>query len=512
MAHELDEKPIFQLIHSMLRRSGEKSEIERTEQVMQWVSAHRENVYKVTQKEEMRTIALIWKAWRDTGHTPIRTSLEELMRMQPQQGALIDLLNKYDSFVDAEVVKDEYTHADMSQMLQMRIADWEKRRLTLFLEISREIVNGEVENQDRMTKAAKPKLSGCTDALGFLYSKLQSGWRVTDGNQVANGVISHHTHRLSQIHNKGRAERESGQMFIPTGIDLIDSYIGGNQRKDLVGLLGYTGQRKSAVLRTMGYYAARAGFYVMHVPLESDFDEEMAAYLVMHAYANAVEMGWTREVEGVSVNDLRSGRLSDQKIGFLMDVVRADFDKKVGQNITMYEPRGSSRTWVDVKAAIERECIMRPVDLCLIDYLTIINPGDPNVRDRNVAINNMIIDAKQFAMTANNGMGFSLVTPIQGSRKGYEEAAKNDGAWTKDGIYMFSEYERSVDILYYVYTNPDMSKNNELKFGSCKMRRALDIDPSFVTVNPRAGMIEKANSVVIEQVTRPQNTGRFGDF
>ncbi len=509
----LDKKPFYQIIHSMLRHSGDEAEAQRSQMVMEWVARVRETLDKVCEAAEMRLIGLIWKAWKDHKSTPTRETLESLARGETQQGALMDLLNQYDEYLP---ILGERTQFDMDLVLAERVADSERRKLTVFLDNTRQIVSGRVENPDKHERKQKPEVEGVDDALHYLYKRLHTGVKVEDVRSVS-GVVADNTYRLSEMYSRNQAARESGMMFIPTGIPLIDQHTGGMRRKEFNGVVGYTGQRKSAVLRTMGYHAARAGFKVIHIPLESDYAEEMVAYLVTHAHANAPE----GEQVKISRQDFEGGNLQQEQLDLLLSEVREDFNATVGRNITLYEPMGS-RTWVDVRAAIERECILGPVDLVLIDYLTLLKPADTSSRDKMSAVHEMIVDAKHLCMTANSGEGLSLFTPIQGSRKGYEDALKNEGAWTKDGIYMYSEFERSLDSLYYVFATPDMSRMNELKFGSCKMRRAVDIPPSFVVVNPLAGVLEPAapeKDSIAKNVSKAQQRQQpgahanfFGDF
>lgn len=77
----------------------------------------------------------------------------------------------------------------------------------------------------------------------------------------------------------------------------------------------------------------------------------------------------------------------------------------------------------------------------------------------------------------------AIVTPAQGSRNGYENAKKSDGQWDKDGVYMFSELERSADTIIFTYMPPEMGIEGQMKIGTCKSRRSADVPAQIVSIN-----------------------------
>jgi hypothetical protein len=145
------------------------------------------------------------------------------------------------------------------------------------------------------------------------------------------------------------------------------------------------------------------------------------------------------------------------------------------------------RTWANVKATIESECRTSPVDLVVIDYLSLLN--DPHARDAVQAMTRIVQDAKQVAMRSNNGKGLCLLTPVQGNRAGYAAAQASDGAWETSGISQYSELDKSLDNCLYVYTTDDISGEGQLKIGSCKARNGENMPSTFVGINKLAGMV-----------------------
>ena len=91
---------------------------------------------------------------------------------------------------------------------------------------------------------------------------------------------------------------------------------------------------------------------------------------------------------------------------------------------------------------------------------------------------------------ANAGRGVAILTPIQGSRTGYQEATENDGAWGTTGVYMYSELDKSLDNCFYVYGSDELAAAGKLKIGSCKARRGATIPSTFVDINVTAGVVD----------------------
>ena len=481
----LDSRPYYQILHAALRHDGSDAETERSERVLQWLTRARNKLDRVIDKSEMRLIGLVWRTWSNHKQAPTRATLNQAVVATSQHKDLLNMLEEYDRH--AEDLMDA-TWADMDLILDRRVADYEKFRFDRFLTQALVMLNGSVPNPNPLTKAKKPELSGTGDTLNYLMDKISKGILINDA-RMQGGLLAEHTGDVQKIYDQKEAERLAGRLTIPTGINVIDM-VGGLKRKEMSAILGYVGQRKSATIRTMAYYAAASNFRVLHIPLESSFEEELIAYNVMHAHA--VNWGADSLGSNMSRRDFEAGNMTPDQYDFMMSRSISHFEQTVARYLTVIEP-GGTRSWADIRSIIERECYIAPVDLVIIDYLTMCNPNPEN-RDKTGAMIEMIRDAKQLTLTANDGMGLCLVTPVQGSRKGLEDAQENDGAWEITGISTYSEMDKSLDNCYYVYTTDELSTENKLKIGSCKMRRGVNIPPSFVAVNPAAGMLTKHES------------------
>lgn len=475
---ELDPRPFFQLLHAMLRNNGNDDETERTNRVMEWLSRTRKTVDAVCTRDEMRLVGLAWQGWTKHKQTPTRDTMTTLAEGTPQPKVLFDLLDGYDKCVEYLLT---LTHADMDYYLEARIEDFERRALMRVLNQAMTIATGSIPNPASTKFAALPPLSGTRDALSYIVERFQHGILITDV-RADGGQLSAYSDRLQIEYDTNKIAKANGKLFIPTGIPIVDRVMGGLRRKEMTGVLGFVGQRKTAVVRTMAYNAAKAGFRVLHIPLESDFKDELTAYNVMHAHAQGA-FG----LPDVTRMRFDSAEFTHEEYELFMNTVIKDFANTVGQNLLVYDPK-ASRAWEDIRAVIERENYIQPLDLVVVDYLTML--GDPTARDVAAAKIAMIQDVKQ--MTLNTGeRGFAFVTPVQGNRKGYEDAQGNDGAWQTTGIATYSEMDKTLDNCLYVFTDDDISATGQIKIGSCKHRRGPNIPATFTPtpLNINAGML-----------------------
>ncbi|MEG9438231.1 hypothetical protein JAO29_18940 [Edaphobacter sp. HDX4] len=470
---ELDKRPFFQIIHAMIREDATEEEQERTHHVMEWVHKSRYTLERVSLPEEKRLFGELVAYYHQYGSTPTRDICTQIVTSKQRPKAILDLLDDYDK--QADQLKS-LSHLDLDMQLDLRKRDFEVRRLVTILANAKMITMGAVDNPKGKDH---PQLSGTRDALTYIMewsSKvLMSDEPTVTADTLAEQMIAKYA---------ATAEDErTGRRVIKTGISAIDELLGGLRRGELNGVLGYTGQRKSATTRTIAYNAARAGHRVLYIPLESSVGEELTAQWVMHAHV--LDPHCT-----VSTNKVLDARLSRDEERALFNEVGPDFGQTAGRNLIIADV-GRDRTWENIKRAIERETNSDyPVDLVVIDYLTLVTlPSGWEAKERMVSI---IQDAKQLALNAGSGRGVSIVTPIQGSRKGYEEATAQDGAWETTGIFMHSELDKSLDNCFYVYTNDEISAGGAVKVGSCKARRGANIPATFVDINPTSGFVGAA--------------------
>jgi hypothetical protein len=111
-------------------------------------------------------------------------------------------------------------------------------------------------------------------------------------------------------------------------------------------------------------------------------------------------------------------------------------------------------------------------------------------RDQIGEMSEIIKDAKHLCQTFNNNHGLTMLTPVQGSRDGFDEAAKNGGRWNMSGVFMFSEFDKSLNGCFYTFLDPEGGDSqSKINFGMCKSRDSSIFGPVEVDIHPLSGEI-----------------------
>jgi hypothetical protein len=180
-----------------------------------------------------------------------------------------------------------------------------------------------------------------------------------------------------------------------------------------------------------------------------------------------------------------NGELSEQMLNDLVQIVIPDFQQACTGSLVVRQP--AKVTWADVKSIISMENQISPIDLVVVDYLTLVHLKG---RDEVAEMTEVIKDAKHLCQTFNNNMGLTMLTPVQGNRAGYEHATKSDGRWDMAGVSKFSEFDKSLNGCFYTFIDPDGADDQQtIKFGICKSRDSKIIGPIPVDVNLKSGEI-----------------------
>jgi archaellum biogenesis ATPase FlaH len=475
----LDPRLFFQIFHAMLRANSLADEAERSTRVLTWLSENLPTVSRVCERAQKNLLGIVYQHWLDHASAPSYTILESLVRKQDKPDAMIDLLKEYES-IKSDL--DEYDDMDMPALLAERKEDWEKAVIADLLRMAQQINKG------------------ARDAMAYIFEKLQQG-ALVDDQRAMGGSLRDNVEAVADSYNRTEIETHSGKLLIPTTFAEMDAVIGGLRRKHLVGILGFTGQRKSAVGRTIAYAAAEKGFRILHIPLESSAEEEFNIYGVMHSHHRNFA---NHPLKGLSYKDFDNGAFTAEEKAFLEDEVLPDLRSTLRGDIIVRQP--VDRTWAGIKALIEMEQRIQPIDLIFIDYLSYIDVS--HEKNQVEAINNIIREAKKLCLTFDGGRGVTLLTPIQGSREGNTRAVAAGGVWDKGGIGQFNEFEKTLDLLLYVFQDQELQAQDQLKMGTCKSRRSADALVTTYSIPADSGIVQSmtdANQMDIDDVDLEKN-------
>jgi DnaB-like helicase C terminal domain len=480
MSQMFDSEPetFYPLLYGMIRAvPATDQETLRARAVMKWCGEHGPAIANVLDAEEAWLFHHVMEHWRDHHDAPSRTTLEALVRKDEFPEGQLAMLDGYDAVVPdiTKIIGTIIEAADMGALLQARVESWQRQTALFMLREAQLIVQTGLESGDYRN----PMRKGVKDMRDFLLQELFSGAFTAPGS-LTGGSFTKLAGDVKTIYQENKEERLSGKLMLPTGINWIDQELGGLHRRTLNLILGYVGQRKSSVARTIAIAAAKKGFRVLFMPLEGSVREETGNVGMMEAHAERYH-----ENEGITTEFFNKGFLSEAGERFL-DTLAPDLKKVLGDNLAIRSTQ--DQTWPVIRGLIEAENANGPLDMLVLDYCTLIDVSA--ARDNTVAMHQVIKELKQLTLNFDGGRGLTVVSPVQGNRKGYEKAKVAAGEWESNDIWQYSELEKSADTVMYTFQDDPLSVINSMKIGFCKHRRAKLGGARTVSIDPLVGLID----------------------
>lgn len=461
---------------NLIRQKDTPEEIKRSTDACTWFVENMTTMRRISTPADLELYGFIYSYWSDHKKAPSLTILKEIIEKKSTTPGVTEQFNQFE---EAEGLKI-YSVEDLPQVLAEKVEEYEAEQLENILKITRNINKGSYKNPK-----TSEILSGPDDAISYFFKEMERG-RVHSGNTNTSGSLNEDAGDIEEIYRKSKADQLAGKLRIATKIQGIDDHLT-IKRGDFVGILGYTGQRKSTLCRSICYNAALQGFNVLHVSLEQTYDEEMTIYSLMHS----AHPKFGRKT-GISKKEFDEGRLSEEDEKFLFRVVLPDLHKLRGK-LLVRQPEESS-SWGGIKTIAEITNQTTELDLFFLDYLALC---ETKSRDIKGEIEQNIKDMKQFALHFNNNKGIVALTPVQGNREGWEAAGDAEGKWEATGVYMYSEFERTLDSLISVYLGPAVP-DNQLVISSAKLRRSAGIPVFYAGVNADVGLVTNLVTVNIQ--------------
>lgn len=469
----------YPLMHAMLRPKTstlEQAEQERlrSQGMYDWIVLHTAAMAKVLDEPEKELFGHVLDHLRDYKELPSRATLEEMVRRNSKfPEAQLDRLALYDEHISFQRSTDA---VEMETIFKIRKTAWMQLKFMHATQVARFIAITGVESDDRRG----PLRKGVPDAVNFLLEELHSGVFSMEA-PVTGGSMEVLADKVVTQYDTNKAEAQANTLTIRTGIPLIDDEMHGYNRKTLNLILGTQGQRKSAVARTIAYYAATFGYRVLFIPMEWPVEEEIGIFAMMHAH-NVDHFTGTG---AMSIAKYNYARLEASEETFMAEELVGNLKTALGDKLVL---RGvPDRSWPAMRAMIEAEDAHAPLDLVVIDYIGLIDCSQ--ARDTTFQMNQYVREIKHMCMHHDGGRGLTVLAPVQGNRKGYDDAIKNGGMWEPSGIYQYSELEKSADTIMFTVQPEEMKVLNTMKIGFCKTRRHGVFQPQVVKVDPKVGLV-----------------------
>jgi hypothetical protein len=478
----------WKIFHALLRADSSKEEGERAAENLRWATDHIVQLRAVCMPDyELDLIGIVWNYWHTHKASPSLQMVKELVLKIEKSQPLQDALDEYTVLVEESSELRPFDSQDLYQILRDKTDEFELYKLNLALDLTKKVANSSLEDPK-----TKKKLSGTKDALNYILGKIQDGL-FTDAKKSVGGSIKGTSNETRDDYQKTKRENLQGTLIMKTGITEIDQVIRGLRRGAFWGVLGYAGQRKSSLCRTIAYNVAQAGFNVMVVPLEQAYEEERNIYAVMHSHHP--KFGGKFKI---SISALDEGILTPAEEDFLFNVVIPDLDHMKG-DLIIRQPQET--TWAGITAQAEIQHQITPLDLLVVDYWALMDISYASGGNERQVVNGLIKQGKQWCLAFDNKRGIGLLTPVQGNREGYDDASNADGKWEMDGVYDFSEFDKSLDGCLYTWSDSNLAAIDQIKLGCCKGRRSGTIPPFYAKVSPSGLIFSQLGSSKVEEQT-----------
>jgi len=249
---------------------------------------------------------------------------------------------------------------------------------------------GEVFNEGDRNKAYSNFIHGAEDLRNFSIKSVLH-------EKVFGDFERRQIEKLFEIRSNSYDRR------IPTGIDLLDHYLGGGVEKGEATLfLGDSGIGKSQLMIHLGISAARRGFKVAHFQAEGKKRQVMDRY----------DANWT----GTLYRDMKTVNIDERKHKILLKRI-----SNIGKGEIFVEAKEKFGSWTMIelrKSLADMFKLYGDIDLVLIDYLELIEPGDGKIyrpneeRFRQQVLGRMIKDiAVEFDVAVTTPTQASAVPP-----------------------------------------------------------------------------------------------------
>ena len=476
---------IFWTIFNSLLRDDD-TQAAQTREACTWMMTELPVLRRFCTADETDILGLVYNHWSKYREAPSF----QILKHHLQQASNPGLEEHLKSFEQIKDTLPKLTAVDLPAQLGAKMDEFNQNRLDSALRNAL-VINSSGAEISKKGQKGKIKLKGPEDALSYIIERVEAGAFGTVSDAVTCMSLEAGADHMWELYQQAADPNFTGGQRILSGIAPLDRLV--KMRKgQFVGLLGYPGSGKTRFGRTILYNAAMAGLNCLHLTLEQTVDEELVHYGSIHSYNKLL---WGRE--GVPYDSLEDGALDKTDAAFYKNVVLRDLKvhERMKGAVTVRMPSNGT-TWEAVKTYIRIQDRERPLDVVLIDYLANVSPTSSNYGRAKEEMEEIIQDAKTFAMTFRNNEGVLLITPVQANREGWEQACKNGGRYESNAIYMYSQFERALDLILSVFSDDDLINEDRVVLGVAKYRRGKLFPPIKTGVVNGCGTFMEFSNII----------------
>jgi len=260
---------------------------------------------------------------------------------------------------------------------------------------------------------------------------------------------------------------------ILTGYAKIDAAIDAIQPGQLIVLAGASGEGKSWMAANIAVNVAMGQKKnVVIITAETLRQQYRRRLYVCHS--NNPKFGYP-----IEFNKAKTGSFSEEEEEQFRMVVK-DFTSGDYGKIEVSQISNGT-TISDITIYLEKLNLSMPIDLVILDYLTLFRPSrrtsQQNQREDAVAL---FKEAKNLAITFNNGQGIPVLTLHQISNQARDVVKFEPGKYfTLSSLADSSEAGKSADVAMALLRTEEMMEAHELGFGILKSRDSYAPDRLF---------------------------------
>lgn len=451
-----------------------------------WLSNELHAITRWLNVDEAKVLGVVYNHWRDHKEAPSYAILRHVVDSSKDAGL------QY-SFGEYEKIGSDltrYAPEDLQALLNMKAEEFREEAVLRMLREAAAIVTEGLEIPIKGGK--KESRKGAGDAVRHVIDRLNTGLLRNPGGVVTHGSLAGDAHRIASHYDQLTDKTSSFGKPIRTGLADLDKHVLPT-KGNLVGILGYAKAGKTRLGRTWVYNALCQGYNVMHLSYEQTFMEELPIYACIHSHNEAL---WDPS-EGLDYTAYREGRLTHIQEAYLKEKLIPDLEKNrsLPGQLFLRQPTGSG-SWDEAKTQVEVQHHSTALDMLFVDYITAI-PIPPI--NQQTAYNAIIQDAKTWAMTFGDGDSLLIASPFQCNRESWVKAGTNGGRYDQDAAYMYSQIEKAVDKLYYVYSDDKLDNESCVILGTCIHRQGKNVAPHRVSVRHGCGQFRDFRAKVSEE-------------
>lgn len=478
----------YTLVKSLLRPDdADEAQKDSARRACIWLNDNIGQVRRYTEGERCTLLGLIWEHWTAHKEGP-NTAIIDYSVGQTKDPALMSL---FSDFRESDLADHSgWVHHEPEDLPVLWTTVVEEARIAKTVKLMNNAVIVATKGVELKRGKDKVLYKGPDAALRYLWEMVDGGAMSTAATAPTHGSLRGSAERVVSLYEQAE-QPESKSRPQSIGLRELDK-VTRPTAGQLIGVAGYAKSGKTRFGRTWNYHSICEGLNVLHLTYEQTFDEELIMYAIIHSWNRSIWPGR----KGISYAAYTHQALTREEKAFLKQELIPDLreGRSLPGQLLIRQPTGDA-SWSDAMVQTTMANLQCPLDRLWIDYLTAISTTE---RDERIAYNKMIQDAKTFAMNFDNGRGLCVATPFQINRDSWVKAGENDGRYESNCCYMYSQVEKAVDLLYYVYGNDKLTEENVVILGTCIDRHWPNVKPFRAAVEHACGTFHDCRTTTTE--------------